>query len=303
MIKARNELYATIRTFFQERGFLEVETPLLVVSPDLSPTLNHFETIQHCSTPDSSTLRLALITSPEFSMKKLLGQGLQKIFTLSRVFRNGEADTGQHRPEFTMLEWYEQGMDYHVGMEVTEALVQRFLDLAPIERIHLPTRFLEITGIDYADASVEQMRGACERLGLTTDAGDTWSDLFHRVFVTYIEPRLPYAAFVYDFPRQQAALATLTVDGKYAERFELYIGGLELCNAFTELTDPAEQRTRFEAELAERRRLKKPTFPIDEQLLALLPSLRQPTFGNALGIDRLLMLKLNVKNISYVLPE
>ena len=306
-INGRNELNKTIRTFWEERGFLEVETPFLVSSPDLSPVLDHFETTQRFPThdsSDSSTLTLALITSPEFSMKKLLGQGLQKIFTLARVFRNGEADTGQHRREFTMLEWYEQGVDYVVGMDQTEALIRACLadsnfqlPTSPIDRIHLPTRFFETTGIDYADASMEQMRSACERLGLTTDASDTWSDLFHRVFVTHIEPALPSAAFVYDFPKQQAALAALTLDGKYAQRFELYVGGLELCNAFTELTDPVEQRARFEEELLERKRLGKPAFPIDEALLAALPSLRKPTFGNAIGVDRLLMLKLGIKSI------
>lgn len=299
-IKARNELYATIRAFFQERGFLEVETPFLVASPDLSPMLDYFETTQEFPTPDSPTLRLALITSPELSMKKLLGKGLQRIFTLARVFRNGEADTGQHRREFTMLEWYEQGVDYRTGMDQTEALVGQVLELPAIERVHLPTRFLELTGVDYADATFDEMRSACEKLGLTTDASDTWSDLFHRIFVTNIEPHLPSAAFVYDFPKQQAALSALTPDGKYAQRFELYIDGLELCNAFTELTDQAEQRARFEEELAARRRLNKSLFPIDEELLALLPSLRRPTFGNALGVDRLLMLKLGLRNIHQV---
>ena len=140
------------------------------------------------------------------------------------------------------------------------------------------------------------MLEACQRLGLTTDASDTWSDLFHRIFVTYIEN--PSPCFVYDFPKQQAALSALTTDGKYAQRFELYVNGVELCNAFTELTDSLEQRARFEQELAERQRLCKETFPIDEELLSLLPSVRRPTFGNALGIDRLLMLKLGIKDIN-----
>ncbi|MEK9130651.1 MAG: amino acid--tRNA ligase-related protein, partial [Patescibacteria group bacterium] len=126
--------------------------------------------------------------------------------------------------------------------------------------------------------------------------------LFHRLFVTQIETKLPAGgAFVYDFPKAQAALSRLTPDGKYAERFELYLNGVELCNAFTELTDEREQRRRFEEETEERRRLGKPVFPIDESLLSGLPSLRQPTFGNALGIDRLLMLLTNAQSIDEVL--
>lgn len=287
IFQERFRLYDTIRAFFKSRGFVEVETPLLVECPDLSPTLTHFVTQEH----------LGLITSPEFSMKKLLGSGMEKIFVLTKVFRNGEANTGQHRREFMMLEWYEQGNDYMAGMQQTEELVNSVLGLAvPFVRLHLPTRFFEITGLDYADASMEDMKGACEKLGLTTDPNDSWSDLFHRIFVTQIEhPCL--SVFVYDFPKQQAALAALTSDGKYAQRFELYINGIELCNAFTELTDAVEQRARFEEELVERKQLGKELFPIDEDLLALLPSVRNPTFGNALGMDRLLMLKLGIKNI------
>ncbi len=293
LFQERFALYEQIRDFFKRRGFVQVETPILVESPDLSPSLSHFVTRES----------LGLITSPEFSMKKLLGLGMEKIFTLTKVFRNGEADTGQHRREFMMLEWYEQGVDYMVGMQQTEELVRACLSDssaslpdAPFDRLHLPTRFLELTGIDYADASLQQMKAACTKLGLTTDPSDSWSDLFHRIFVTHIEP-VTGPTFVYDFPKQQAALAALTPDGKYAQRFELYLDGLEMCNAFTELTDAVEQRTRFEAELIERRNLGKDTFPIDEELLALLPSVRKPTFGNALGIDRLLMLKLGITDI------
>ncbi|MEK7665260.1 MAG: amino acid--tRNA ligase-related protein [Patescibacteria group bacterium] len=295
LFQERFRLYEQIRDFFKSRGFVEVETPLLVESPDLSPSLSHFVTTQ--------LPKLALITSPEFSMKKLLGHGFEKIFTLTKVFRDDEADTGQHTREFMMLEWYEQGSDYMTGMDQTEELVRSCLSHSQFSsfnskfsRLHLPTRFLELTGIDYADASLEQMLEACQRLGLTTDASDTWSDLFHRIFVTYIEN--PSPCFVYDFPKQQAALSALTTDGKYAQRFELYVNGVELCNAFTELTDSLEQRARFEQELAERQRLCKETFPIDEELLSLLPSVRRPTFGNALGIDRLLMLKLGIKDIN-----
>ncbi len=311
LFEDRNTLNAAIRGFFVSRGYLEVETPILVASPDMSPALTPFETTLVGA--DGSTYPGGLITSPEFSMKKLLGAGLQKIFTLTKVFRNSDffVDDApkQHNPEFTMIEWYQQGADYNLGMDETEALIKHCAKqfpesklTFPFARVHIPTAFKAASGVELDGATAEELRARCERLGLTTDPTDTWSDLFHRIFLTQIETKLPTTgAFVYDFPREQAALSCLTPDGKYAERFELYIQGTELCNAFTELTDAAEQRRRFEEETAERSRLGKTRFPIDEDLLAGLPSLRQPTFGNALGVDRLLMLLTGAKSIEDVL--
>lgn len=294
LFRARHDLAAVIRSFFNQRGFLEVETPFLVKFPDLNPNLSHF-VVQGDS-------KNALITSPEFAMKKLLGQGLQKIFTLARVFRNGETETGRHLTEFTMLEWYEQGANYQAGMTTTEELVRSCLPHLNFEfrRLHLPSYFRELTGIDFAGATLEEMRSVCQNFGLRTETSDSWSDLFQRFFVVKIEPTLTGAIFIYDFPRQEAALAALTDDGRYAQRFELYVNGLELCNAFTELTDPFEQRRRFEEELAERTSRGLETFPIDEGLLRLLPSIRYPTFGNALGLERLLMLVLGKGGINDV---
>ncbi len=308
LFEDKAKLSEAIREFFRLRGYLEVETPILVASPDMSPALTPFET--ELVAADGSVRRGALITSPEFSMKKLLGEGLEKIFTLTKVFRNSDffVDDApkQHNPEFTMLEWYQQGMDYQAGMDETEALVKFCVaslgDATPFARVHIPTRFKEITSLDLDTASNDDLKSACQTLGLLTDQTDTWSDLFHRIFVTHIETRLPKTgAFVYDFPKQQAALSRLTPDGKFAERFELYLGGQELCNAFTELTNSTEQRRRFGHEQAERKRLGKPLFPIDEELLRLLPSLRQPTFGNALGVDRLLIHLTGAKSIEDVL--
>lgn len=312
MFDERNCLNAAIREFFVSRGYTEVETPILVASPDMSPALTPFTTTLVDAA--GGTHQAGLITSPEFSMKKLLGMGMQKIFTTTKVFRNSDFfidDTPkQHNPEFTMLEWYNQGADYCTGMDETEALIKHCakrlpctsLGDGPFTRVHLPSAFKEATNVELADATEEDLRSACERLGLSTDPSDTWSDYFHRLFLTQIETKLPTeGAFVYDFPRQQAALSRLTPDGRYAERFELYLQGSELCNAFSELTDEAEQRRRFEEETAERLATGKPTFPIDEDLLAGLPSLRQPTFGNALGVDRLLMLLTGASSIENVL--
>jgi len=245
-----------------------------------------------------------LITSPEYSMKKLLGSGLEKIFTITKVFRSGESETSQwHNPEFSMLEWYEQGIDYQAGMKMTEELViecdkkinkekKREIDLdAPWPRYRVRDLMLRHAGIDLDQ---DPFQGNHQ---------DSASDQFFRVWLEKVEPNLPKdrAFFVYDYPIYQAALARKTPGGKYAERFEAYLGELELCNAFTELVDPAEQRQRFKAETRERSELGKRIWPIDEDLLEVLSSIREPTFGNALGLDRLLMGLMGLENVDDVL--
>jgi lysyl-tRNA synthetase class 2 len=200
----------------------------------------------------------ALITSPEYSMKKLLGSGLTKIFTITPVFRNHEAVNRTHLPEFMMLEWYGEG-GYEDLMQETESLLQYVLeDEEPWERIA------------YADANVDEH-------------GDP-QITSERFFLTY-------------FPAHLASLAKLSKDQKTAERFEAFAADLELCNGFAELTDATEQRKRFEQEARERTALGKQVFPVDEALLQALERIDRPIYGNALGIDRLLMLKYGIKDI------
>jgi lysyl-tRNA synthetase class 2 len=278
----RQRVNDTIRSFFRSRGYVEVETPIVVRSPGMEPNLAPFETI--VTEPDGTRHPAGLITSPEYSMKKLLGLGMEKIFTLTKVFRNDEELGGTHNPEFTMLEWYRQGADYNACMDETEALVRETCaafgrELPAFRRARAADLFAEV-GLDL---------GRLERVG-----DDTESDAFHRAFLNRVEPLLrpesgSAPTFVYDYPKYQASLSRLTADGLYGERFELYVDGLELCNAFTELVDADEQRSRFLEEAEERRALGKTVFPVDEELLRLLPSVRQPTFGNALGVDRLHM--------------
>ncbi len=288
--KDRETLYDAVRGFFRSRGYLEVETPILVRSPGMEPNLMSFETT--IIEADGTRHAAGLVTSPEYAMKKLLGSGMEKIFTITKVFRNEEELGGTHNPEFTMLEWYQQGADYHACMDETEALVKtcaaKFGRVLPaFKRARIADLFDQ-----YALVPLEK---------LEAKPGDTMSDAFYRVFLS-IEPKISEGPiFVYDYPVYQAALSRLTPDGKYGERFELYMDGLELCNAFTELTDSVEQRQRFEEEAEERRTLGKTVFPIDEELLRLLPSVRQPTFGNALGLDRLLMIATGKKSIEDVL--
>jgi lysyl-tRNA synthetase class 2 len=310
LFSLRSELYRAIRDFFSALGYVEVETPILVRSPGMEPNLDPF----HMKVGKETW---GLITSPEYAMKKLLGKGLEKIFTMSKVFRREAVEDDLHTQEFTMLEWYASGMEYQEGMGVTESLIknvggklhaifpEQVRDLSSLSfvRVRLPTRFKEQTGVTLCDASTEDLKALCQSFGLPTSLTDSWSDLFYRIYLVKIEPWLTKGAvFVYDYPKEQAALSRFTKDGRYAERFELYLNGMELCNAFTELTDVKEQRRRFLAEAEERQRLTKHVFPIDEELLRVLPSMREPTFGNALGLDRLLMFFLNAPSIHHVIP-
>jgi lysyl-tRNA synthetase class 2 len=313
--KERETLCDLVRGFFRLRGYLEVETPIIVQSPGMEPNLSPFET--EVVEPNGKRHAAGLMTSPEYAMKKLLGSGCEKIFTLTKVFRNHEELGGSHNPEFTMLEWYQQGADYHACMDETEALVKTALKAfpnffkerrgvvtveKPFRRVCVRDLFLEHVGIDLDVASVGELRASCHSHQIHTDPSDTESDLFYRLFLSLVEPCLGTdSMFVYDYPKRQAALSRLTKDGKYGERFELYIDGLELCNGFTELTNADEQRRRFKEEAQERQEAGKTVFPIDEELLRLLPSVRQPTFGNAFGIDRLHMIVTGKRFIADVL--
>jgi lysyl-tRNA synthetase class 2 len=314
VILERQVVNDSIRSFFRERGYLEVETPLVVRSPGMEPNLFPFETVVR--EPDGKAHSAGLITSPEYSMKKLLGLGMQKIFTITKVFRNEESFGGAHNPEFTMLEWYRQGADYQACMDETWELVSYVAqNISPlpkrgsrgvaskVDRIRVRDLFLDCVGLDLDIAQEGDLRRSCRANGIKDDPPDTESDLFYRLFLTKVEPTFAgRSLFVYDYPRHQAALSAMTADGKYGQRFELYIDGVELCNGFTELTDAVEQRARFEEEANERQRLGKRVFPIDEELLCLLPSLRSPTFGNALGVDRLHMILTGRSSIEDVLP-
>jgi elongation factor P--(R)-beta-lysine ligase len=301
----RQLLNDTIRSFFRARGFVEVETPLVVRSPGMEPNLFPFETV--VIEPDGKRHNAGLITSPEYACKKLLGAGMQKIFTITKVFRNQEELGGNHNPEFSMLEWYNQGEGYLECMQETEDLIRAcakaFQKKLPVfHRLRVRDALLEKAGIDLDEATPETLRATCDKLGIHTDPTDTESDLFYRLFLERVEKDLgEEPVFIYDYPKHQAALARLTDDGNYGKRFELYIDGKELCNAFEELTDGPEQRLRFEEEAKEREELGKTVFPIDEELLTLLPSMQNPSYGNALGIDRVQMIMTDAQSIKDVL--
>ncbi len=292
-LERRARLLAAVRTFFESAGYLEVETPVRIPAP--APEA-HIDPL--------SAEGWYLQTSPELAMKRLLAAGYPRIFQICRCFRRGERG-GRHLPEFTLLEWYSAHADYHHMMTQTEALIRdvvpqvigrrelafhgRVIDMAaPVERITVDEAFGRWAGCTPEEALA--------------------AGRFDEVMGLEIEPRLGWdrPAFLYDYPAACAALARLRPDRPaVAERFELYIGGIELCNGFSELTDADEQRRRFEAERDQRRRNGRPSPPMPEPFLAALADM-PPSAGNALGLDRLTMLLVGtnaIDDVSAFVPE
>jgi len=319
-MEQRSEIVFGIRNFFRGRGFFEAETPVMVASPDMEPHLSPFAT--ELQRNDGQSLAAHLITSPEYSLKKLLAGGYEKVFELARCFRNGEPWNSQHNPEFTMLEWYRSGADYTDIMRDTEELTAelceqvngstrieydgRQFDLAaPWQRLSVGEAFDRHTGLDLAAGidDPERFIALARDKGYNLSDDENFDDTFYKIFLSDIEPQLGQQepVILYDFPRSMAALARLKpTDHRFAERFEVYVRGIELCNAFSELTDPAEQEKRFLAEQAERQKLGLPTFPLDKQLLTALQDIDQAA-GIALGVDRLVMLLTDAPSIENVL--
>lgn len=316
-------IVASVRTWFLGQGFVEVETPALQVSPGLEPHLRAFATTLEA--PDGGTAGLYLHTSPEFAMKKLLAAGEPRIFQMARVFRNGER-SATHHPEFTMLEWYRAGEGYERLMADCEALVHAAAEAAgaerliwrglmadpraPFERLSVSEAFRRHVGFDplsFLPApgrfDVEGFAKAARGIGVTIAGDDDWDAIFFKIFLDRIEPRLghPVPTLLTDYPIHMAALSRPRADAPHlAERFELYVAGLELANAFGELTDPAEQRRRFEADMELKQRLYGLRYPIDEDFLSALADMPEAS-GIALGLDRLIMLATGAETIDDVL--
>lgn len=308
---ARHRIRRAVRAFLDDRGYVEIEAPLLVVSPGLEPHLDAFEV------PTGGPRRY-LHTSPEYALKRLLGDGFERIYSLCPCFRD-EPAADTHSPEFTMLEYYAVGLDLESLMAETEALVIAAaaaagagpggVELAaPFERLTVREAFLRhANGVDpwcYAEAGA--LANAARARGLRVSLeGDRWDDVFFQIFLNHVEPELGRGrpVFLHRWPASQAALARLDpADPTVALRFELYAGGFELANAFDELTDPAEQRRRFQADLAHRRLEGRQLPPIDEALIDALGRMR-PTAGIALGFDRLVMLLTGATRIDDVRPQ
>jgi len=311
-LRRRALLTQATRAFFHARGYTEVETPYAVAAPGEEVHLSAFATER--VSPSGDRKKLWLHTSPEFAMKKLLAGGAGKIFQLSRVWRNGEA-SDFHAPEFSMLEWYTPGADMPALIAETFSLLRAVLppvvrcrgvetDLATFETLTLADAFFRYVGADLL-ATADDAAALAAQAGTRLRDGETREDLFFRLLLERIEPRIGRSVptFLTHWPAAQAALARRDPsDPRVAERFELFVGGMELANAFVELTDPAEQRARFLADRARRHAITgAEDWPLDEDFLAALASGLPPCAGIALGFDRLAMLASGADRIDQVL--
>jgi lysyl-tRNA synthetase class 2 len=314
-LEGRGRVLRAFRAWFEARDFVEVEAGALQVSPGNEAHLHAFAT--EMLGPDGGRAAMYLHTSPEFACKKLLAAGERRIFDFARVWRNRERGD-LHAPEFTMLEWYRAEAPYQALMADCAALLalaaetagaRRFefrgrgIDpFAEPERITLAEAFERYAGIDLL-ATLSDRDALAAVAGVRTAPDDTWSDIFSRVLVEKVEPNLGNgrASILYEYPAPEAALARPTqADPRVAERFELYACGVELANAFGELTDPIEQRRRLEAEMVEKARVYGERYPIDEDFLEALGAMPQAS-GCAMGFDRLVMLAVGAQRVDQVI--
>lgn len=303
VLKKRATLLRQIRAFFYARDILEVDTPALSIAANTDPNIESFTTDY---TGPGKAATLYLHTSPEFSMKRLLAAGSGAIYQLCKVFRNGEAGR-QHNPEFTMLEWYRLDFDHHQLMNEVAELIDEVLGVEnfPVEKITYQNVFLKYLAIDPLDAGSHalaecaQQHGLKHIIGMDDANADAWCDLLMEQIVM---PALGKGRiFIYDYPASQAALAKINPnDSRVAERFELFIDGVEIANGFHELTNAKEQRQRFENENSQRGEMGLTRLPIDEDLMAALVSGLPDCAGVAVGVDRLLMLIAKVDTIAAV---
>ena len=309
-----------LRRFFAARDFVEVETSALVPSPGNETHLHAFAS--DLVSPAGTRERLYLRTSPEFACKKLLAAGERRIVEFARSFRNRERGV-LHHPEFTLVEWYRANEPYEALMDDCGAILalaaeaagatrfsfrDRVIDpFAAPERLTVAEAFTRYAGIDLMAVlppePAARFAAAAAAAGIRTAADDNWGDIFSRVLVEKIEPRLGLerATILYEYPTVQSPLAKPSLaDPRLAERFELYACGIELANGFGELTDAGEQRTRLEQQMAEKERIYGERYPIDEEFLDAVAAM-PPASGIALGFDRLVMLATGATHIEQVL--
>jgi len=311
-LQSRGKILRSIRDYFWSQGFTEIEAPLLVPTPGLEL---HLEGV---SAGENSWL----ITSPEFQMKRLLVGGLEKIFSICKCFRANEVGH-HHNVEFTMLEWYRAYEDLSAIIADTEQIIanaamilcgnaQLPMDDGPIDltppwpQMTVADAMANFVGVRvYGDETAEELGREFALAGISLGNATHWDDIFYTAFLEKVEPqlaKLKKPIFLVDWPTPLAALAKRKEENPHVvERFELYIGGVELANAFGELTDATEQRQRFEEDVRKRKERQKPCYPLDERFLNALEEGMPPSAGIALGIDRLAMLLCGAKEIKQVL--
>lgn len=317
----RWEILRLIREFFWSQQFVEVETPLLLRVPGQEPYLSPMKLQLHNERSESFTGFLH--TSPEYTMKKMLAVGYEKIFSLCKVFRDYESFGGTHNPEFTMVEWYRTNENFYTIMNDVENLFA-FLENAleksgrlvgrlvlPLERQSSGLKRLHMRDVwkEYIDVNLdeylekERMFALCVRRGFNPSMEEAYEDLFYRIFLNEIEPKLATrgGVILHHYPKQMAALSRMSdTEPGYAERFEVYINGLELANAFGELTDSHEQRKRLEEERTLRQTQGKDVYDIDQEFVEAVGNM-PPSAGIALGVDRLVQHFTACQNIDSVI--
>lgn len=316
----RGKVIDGIRSFFKSNGFLEVETPLLVKHPGTEPYLEVFET--EIEVDGRKSQRAYLLTSPELQMKKLLAAGMGNIFQICKSFRNNEGISSFHNHEFTILEWYRVNANYEDIMNDTEQLLLhlnsavvgsgevdkisyqgREYDLqAPWERISVVEAFEQYAGVKIAELlSEKELIAIARKKGYSFEVNESWEQAYNQIFLNEIEPNLGRRGptIIYDYPISQAALSRPKAeDNRFAERFEFYLAGLELGNAFSELTDFQVQRERMLADLAERAVLGKTKYQLDQDFIDALEMGIPETGGIAVGVDRLVMLFADIASMN-----
>jgi lysyl-tRNA synthetase class 2 len=319
-LEARAAILREIRAFFDAQGFTEVETPILQTCPVIDAHIRAFATDLR-GVDGEVARKLYLHTSPEFAMKKLMVAGMERIYQICHVFRNAE-DSKRHSPEFTMIEWYRANADYNAIMEDCVGLLRAVAYAAGIkkyvykqygcdpfddfERITVREAFVHYAGFDIADylEDTDGLREKVRDIGLRAADDDRWDDLFFRVMDAKIEPHLGMMkpTFLCDYPIAMASLSRPKKDDpRFAERFELYVCGIELANAFSELTDAAEQCKRYDIEMDIKESLYGERYPLDEDFIAALEHGLPESGGIALGMDRLIMLATGASTIDRIL--
>ncbi len=341
LLTLRFHLTRLIREFFWSEGFLEIESPTILRLPGQEPYLSPMKLDIHDETgkPYESYLH----TSPEYTMKKMLAAGFDKIFYLGKVFRDYESFGGTHNPEFTMIEWYRANQDFYAIMDDVERLwgflgkemenlksrvpaqggsalgginqksteignslsadVEEKLEIGTFRRIHMRDLWEQTIDVNLDEfLTKESMFALCEERGYTPKEDEGYEDVFYRIFLNEIEPKLPELGpvILHHFPAPMAALSKLSdKEPGYAERFEVYIDGVELANCFTELTDADEQLCRLTEERELKKKLEKDVYDIDMEFIDALHHM-PPSAGIALGVDRLIMALTGCKNINDV---
>lgn len=303
-LKRRAQYLADVRLFFAERDVWEVETPILSQAAPTAPYLDSFTT-DYSPIGSESKQTYYLQTSPEFAMKRLLAAESGSIYQIAKVFRNGE-QSKKHSPEFTMLEWYRPELKLPQLIAEVNALLQQVFQFEPVMRLSYRSVFEFFFKINVLTCSDDEIKScALERINSLSDDFETDRDGWLELLMSYIvEPKLAalkLPLFVYDFPASQAQLAKIKHDQQgcaVADRFELYIDGVELANGYNELLDADELRRRFESDNQQRQQQNKAEMPIDEHLLSAMQSGLPECSGVALGLDRLIMLAMNKQTIS-----